>query len=331
MPSEKLISRNIYLDSVKGLLIFLVVFAHLIGQFTDIGIINRVYTFIYSFHMPAFVFISGALSQKTLNVGKLSKNILIPLVLFDLIYEAEYYLINGDLSGYIKVGAPYWIMWFLLSLTMWRLLTPVLITLKYPIAISVLVSLSAQFLEISGHTLSILRTFSFLPFYVMGLTLSKHLLSCNKFNMSVSFFTLAASTSGLLIISYITPAIFFYGALPFSSLGMPLMQFLTTKMFNFILVPLLIISLISLKHHSATFEKFGINSLSIFVLHGLFVPFITDAMIKHNQHDYNLIIALFISFLLCLVLSSKPITATLDRVHNLVYKLIFNKHEKSGV
>ena len=59
--SELKKSSRIYaLDTIKAILIFLVVFAHFLeGNLT--GKTTYVYTVIYMFHMPVFIFCSGFL------------------------------------------------------------------------------------------------------------------------------------------------------------------------------------------------------------------------------------------------------------------------------
>lgn len=53
-------TRNYYWDNIKGLLILLVVFAHVLYQLQDESVgINYTVDVIYLFHMPAFVFVSG--------------------------------------------------------------------------------------------------------------------------------------------------------------------------------------------------------------------------------------------------------------------------------
>ena len=57
-----------WIDSVKGLAIFLVIVGHCIDGYRDAGIFkqyllefNSLHNFIYSFHMPLFFIISGYL------------------------------------------------------------------------------------------------------------------------------------------------------------------------------------------------------------------------------------------------------------------------------
>ena len=71
------------IDNIKVLLIFLVVFNHIIAfNLVKVDTVVRyVWYAITIFHMPAFVFISGYLSKKPQNVLKNFKNLLIPYVL----------------------------------------------------------------------------------------------------------------------------------------------------------------------------------------------------------------------------------------------------------
>ena len=70
-------------DNIKVVLIFLVVFNHLIAfQLVKVDMVVRyVWYGITIFHMPAFIFISGYLSKKPQDVLKNVKNLLIPYIL----------------------------------------------------------------------------------------------------------------------------------------------------------------------------------------------------------------------------------------------------------
>lgn len=68
-------SHRIYLwDNLKFILIFLVVFGHFIHNYTnDSMITEKLYTYIYSFHMPTFLFISGLFSKKVIHAKNYRK------------------------------------------------------------------------------------------------------------------------------------------------------------------------------------------------------------------------------------------------------------------
>lgn len=56
--------RNVLLDVLKGFAIFLVVMGHAI-QYNQVDFdTNPVFRFIYSFHMPLFMFVSGFILKK---------------------------------------------------------------------------------------------------------------------------------------------------------------------------------------------------------------------------------------------------------------------------
>ena len=67
MPVE----RDTFLDNLKGVLILLVVFAHYLILYVEQNVaslaVQTLCFFIYSFHMPLFVFVSGFFSK---DVGK---------------------------------------------------------------------------------------------------------------------------------------------------------------------------------------------------------------------------------------------------------------------
>lgn len=58
------------IDSTKFLLICLVIFAHALEVCRDTDWLSeKVYIFVYSFHMPAFIILSGFFSKITIRVN----------------------------------------------------------------------------------------------------------------------------------------------------------------------------------------------------------------------------------------------------------------------
>jgi len=117
--------RNLQLDAMKGLAIFLVVLGHCIQsnvvKFDD----NVLFRIIYSFHMPLFMFLSGYLAfnpNRELELKYLGKKFQV-LVIPCLIWYMVSYWINYYLPGRTDVGleeyiirffkSPDWGLWFL--------------------------------------------------------------------------------------------------------------------------------------------------------------------------------------------------------------------------
>nr|MCX3330604.1 acyltransferase family protein [Bacillus pacificus] len=75
-------SRDSYFDNAKFLLIFLVVFGHILRSFiNDNEFMLYLYKFIYTFHMPAFILVSGFFAKgfkRSGYVKKLAVKLIIP-------------------------------------------------------------------------------------------------------------------------------------------------------------------------------------------------------------------------------------------------------------
>lgn len=84
-----MIKRIAYLDNLKAILILLVVLGHAVQFNTEEYETNPLFQFIYSFHMPLFLFISGYLSCrgsfKSWKIRKRALQLLLPFVTWALI------------------------------------------------------------------------------------------------------------------------------------------------------------------------------------------------------------------------------------------------------
>src|SRR3954454_11961298 len=74
MASTK--SRSKYFDNAKFILIFLVVFGHMISPYKDQDkVLFTLYSVIFLFHMPAFILISGYFAKGYRKKGYLLKTV----------------------------------------------------------------------------------------------------------------------------------------------------------------------------------------------------------------------------------------------------------------
>lgn len=116
--------RLIWIDSLKGWLMILVVLGHAIqSSLGDACFQNHLWNLIYSFHMPAFMAISGwfafSNTSKTINVGSLCKRrfnqLMVPYLSWSLlryVISADYSI--GNLSRIIIAPDSYfWFLWVL--------------------------------------------------------------------------------------------------------------------------------------------------------------------------------------------------------------------------
>ena len=107
--------RSAYWDNIKGILILFVVFAHVLYQlqYRSAGI-DAVVDYIYMFHMPAFIFVSGYFgkSEKSRSFESIIK-----LVFLYFIFNS----VTAFIEGYTLYLKPIYSYWYLIALSAWRL------------------------------------------------------------------------------------------------------------------------------------------------------------------------------------------------------------------
>ena len=169
--------RDLYYDSIKFLLICLVIIAHVFEiQRGNDKISTSLYNFIYLFHMPLFIFISGLFTKNIDKRKLISGNIKImeTYIIFQLFFYA---LIFFNKSNSLKIDnfldvliQPYFALWYLLSLVFWRTIIYFFRSIRpLPIIVlSIAISLLAGFHPSIGFELSLSKTLVYFPFFVLG-------------------------------------------------------------------------------------------------------------------------------------------------------------------
>jgi fucose 4-O-acetylase-like acetyltransferase len=173
-------SRDPYFDNAKFLAVVLVVIGHAWEPLraADIGgrTLEAAQTFVYAFHLPVFIVMCGYFSRGFVagreRTRKLVAAIVVPYVLFSVAYPLWAGLLAGSHVGWDPLE-PYYLTWFMPALLLWRLSTPLWHQLRYPITAALLISMIAGFVTLPSM-LNAAQVLSFLPFFVVGLTLRPH-------------------------------------------------------------------------------------------------------------------------------------------------------------
>ena len=158
-------------DNARFAMMLLVVVAHVISTVrTDTNLGYGLYTYIYLFHMPALILLSGLFSKADTS-PKVAKSIW-QLVVTWFIWELIWVLINF-VDGRKQLPeswliSPAWTLWFLVTLATMRILLPYIVQLRHPLVFSVVLALAAGLSPAIGTQFSASRTLSFLPFFVAG-------------------------------------------------------------------------------------------------------------------------------------------------------------------
>lgn len=262
--------RNYLLDNVKGLLIFLVVFGHSLELYKENDlIIKTIFTFIYLFHMPAFVFISGYFSK---NLDKCRngafKSFLLPFLVFNTFWNVLTTLFTSRPFSFITPG---WALWYLISMFIWRLFLKDLVKIRFIVPISILIGLGAGMFSEFSALLSLSRSLVFLPFFLVGYFISEERLVKLKkpsrfFAFLMFLFTLFLAFK--LADTNIFPIEFLYGSGSFASSTVPIWLGLTCRFLLYLIGFYFIFVLVNTMTSAPTFfSKIGGNTFPVYILH----------------------------------------------------------------
>jgi fucose 4-O-acetylase-like acetyltransferase len=166
-PAKK---RDPWFDNAKMALIVLVVVGHSWTLLPHNQWDDWTYDFLYSWHVPAFVIVTGYLSKSFEYTAKrmwsLVTTVAVPYVIFEgaLVWFRHTY---GGVDFKLVWANPHWPMWYLSALFFWRLMTPVFKRLPAKVVVAVAISLVAGIwaTDIFDNA----RIFGLLPFFVLGL------------------------------------------------------------------------------------------------------------------------------------------------------------------
>lgn len=313
--------RVLKIDSIKGVLIFLVVFGHflesIIGWRGDYS--STLLHLIYSFHMPFFILISGYFFSVN-NFNKKLLGVFLVYIIYQTIYSIPS-LINGTLS-YKYFYEPSWIMWFLMSMIFWMLITKVIKNITLPvIAVSIICSLLVSMCHIDGHILSYMRTIVFYPFFIIGLYLKQRNIGVD----SVSRLRVIP----LILIFILFTSIFLYfdvdkwvlfGLYSYNDAGYTDTEGVLLRLFVFAYSALIIILLSRIIKENSILSRVGERSLSIYLTHGIIV-IILNKFINLNDNVISVILVLLISIAVTFSLSLNII----EKCNRYIYSLGFIK------
>lgn len=159
--------HDLHINKVKGILIILVIIGHVL-QLGEDRFSTTVINWIYTFHMPLFIMVSGYLTN---TISPRYKKGTLKLLETYFVFQILRSIIEGnfDLHSFM---IPRMALWYLLSLVYWRILMYFLINIMkisgaLLLFISLIISIVSVFFPYTTQ-LSFQRTFAFFPFLVCG-------------------------------------------------------------------------------------------------------------------------------------------------------------------
>jgi len=265
--------RDLKLDNLRGLAIFFIVFGHFLSHspFWNSIEYSFIYRFIFLFHLPLLIFVSGYLSKDTPESSiKAFKSILIPYLIFETFWIIFLFLKDGIINQSIFI-VPAWGLWYLLCLYFWRVFLPTAARIKHIFIISILAALLIGFLNFNSTILSISRAICFFPIFLLGFYFKdiKDKFTINKYLASVVFFALI--TVAALLLMPMTYRVFFF-KYSYHAMDMRNLVGMVIRMLILLVEMAGVILLFNIMTDKRTIlTRIGKNSLPVYVLHFYFV------------------------------------------------------------
>ncbi len=168
--------RDAFFDNAKYLAIVLVAVGHAWEPLRQGSrAVTALYMFVYAFHMPAFIIVSGYFSRtfdgSPARIGRLVTGVAVPYVVFETAYTYFTRWTSQDPDRPVSLLDPLYLTWFLAALFVWRLTTPLWRLVRWPLALALVIAMAATTAPSIGHDLDLQRTLQFLPYFVCGLLL----------------------------------------------------------------------------------------------------------------------------------------------------------------
>ncbi|WP_367948865.1 acyltransferase family protein [Microbacterium sp. NC79] len=169
MSSKK--TRDPFWDNARFICIALVVAGHALQPMSRVSdVAYAVYLVIYTFHMPAFAIMSGYFTKSGAPTRTSLKRVITDLVVPYLIFETIWSLLSFAISGKLNLNyaSVSWTLWFLLALAVFRVIIPYLALLRWPVSISIVMSVAAGYIPAIDSTFAMDRIIALMPFFVIG-------------------------------------------------------------------------------------------------------------------------------------------------------------------
>ncbi|MFF8590544.1 acyltransferase family protein [Streptomyces sp. NPDC015220] len=168
--------RDAFFDNAKYLAIVLVALGHSWSAIKDGNrTLEAAYDVVYTFHMPAFIIVSGFFSRnfdsRPDRLKRLITGVAVPYVIFETAYSLFRIHVGHSDDHDISLLSPWYLTWFLCALFVWRLTAPLWKLVRRPLPVALGVAMLASVTPGMGDQLELQRVLQFLPCFVLGLCL----------------------------------------------------------------------------------------------------------------------------------------------------------------
>ena len=311
-------TRDPWFDNAKILLVVLVVVGHSWTGLRTTFFTSSLYDFLYLWHVPAFVMVTGYLSRSFTfsrrHLTKLVTTVVVPYLVFELVLTEFRVVVGGETSGLLFLS-PHWPMWYLSVLFVWRLATPLLKRVPHPLALSVVVSLVGG--AFTGDPLDVARAMGLLPFFVMGLLATpEHLAAIRRPAARVCALGAFAVA---LVLSPVVQSLgteWLYWRSSYAQLHASLLGGMATRAVLLAAAAALSVSFFALlSRRGGWFSRMGAASLVVYLFHGFFIKLASYSAYPGWAREHAglaMLISTVVAVAVALVLAAPPVAQRLN-------------------
>ncbi len=325
-------NRIYKLDNLKIFLIFFVVLGHMIDYYLGYNQhLKSLFIFIYSFHMPLFIFMTGLFAKKSNRIDY--KKILYYFFIAIFMKITFFYISNLIKPATFKLF-DFDCEWFLIVISIFLLLIPIInkINKYYLLIFSIILSLFVGYDASVNTYLNLSRIIVFFPFFLTGYYLSDY----KDLLIRYTNYKWIKIISFLIIISFICLCIFklddiyryrylFTGKNPYSWVLIKNCNY-RNRMITYCIQFIIGFAILSIMPNKKIkyITNFGTRTLQVYSLHMPIIVilsninFINDFLLKYEYLLY--IYCIFIPLALTIILSNRIIEKIFNHFRNNLFQ-----------
>ena len=311
-------------DNIKFFLIFCVAAGHYLLRIEELPNAKRLIFFIYLFHMPAFMFLSGLFSNNTIEKKRYDKifSYLTGFFLLKIVLFFIKLIFNHKISFHLLQMDD--ISWYLFVLFVFYMITIILRRFPYlaVMCVSVILACAAGYVEEIGTWLSISRILCFYPFFWTGYCMKADRILEVSSMKQVRIFSILYTVLILIIVYLKTDSIWWFrkiaqGKYSYSALQELSQYGVLVRLVWYVEAGLLILALISLMPSFRSFvTTCGSRTLAVYILH--YIPMCLFFKTLNGkelvmQHRGSTLLVLIVTMISVLILSWKPFDEIVKR------------------
>lgn len=328
-------NRDYLFDNIKGFLIFLVVWEHILGDTIRSSSVpgDLLCTFILLFHMSVMMFVSGYFSKnlEKYNMEYNIRRILFPYLIICFLVGGYDWLTGEEFQ--VEIFKPTFAMWYIVVLFFYRLALPYLVKIRCVLLFSFVLAFASGLFATMPKYPTLGRWISNLPFFLMGYYCREDFL--NKLRswmrkpeqavLLAAFFVLTLGTAGMAVENGWDSNLYRNNT-SYEAAGMTNLLGIECRMLFYLIgVFAILCALVCFSRKKSILCKIGRNSMVVYFFHIFVYKEVIRRRLFKGAGWKNFLLVTGISLVTVWVLSWDIWSRLFDKLNRLVGCMVFGK------